>query len=339
MDFTTKVQITPHKEGLTYKDKILLLGSCFADEVGNHLKDYRFQVTVNPFGTLYNPCSIANSVERLALENEFTSQDIIERNGIFTSFYHHGSIFGATPDEFLATANNQLHTNAALLKEAHTIIITLGTAYVYTHLSRGMVVSNCHKIKASAFERRLLNEVEIRQELQKITDLIATNTRCRNIIFTVSPIRHLKDGAHANQLSKAALLLAVEQLILQSAKVPEHTGDSTQAPPAYSKQATVPRQYPTLSYFPAYEIMLDELRDYRFYAADMVHPSPLAVEYIFQRFTQTFISPAAQTLMNEAIRLTKAQNHRPLFPDTPQHSAFQKKLQEDMEEFNKKING
>ncbi|MEG0517416.1 MAG: GSCFA domain-containing protein [Bacteroidales bacterium] len=336
MDFTTKVQITPHKEGLTYKNKILMLGSCFADEVGKYLKDYRFQVMVNPFGTLYNPCSIANAIERLAIATEFTPEDVIESNGIFTSFYHHSSIFGTTPEEFLTTANNQLRTNAFFFKEADAIIITLGTAHIYTHPARRIVVSNCHKIKASAFERRLLDKAEISTELQKITDIIAANTQCQHIIFTVSPIRHLKDGAHANQLSKAALLLAVEQLILQSAKAQEHTNDSIHLSLTH-KQSDSPKPYPTLSYFPAYEIMMDELRDYRFYAADMVHPSPLAIEYIFHHFTQTFISQSARTLMNEAIRLTKAQNHRPLFPETPQYLAFQKRLQEDLEKFNKKI--
>lgn len=321
MDFTTKVQIPPIKEGITYKNKILMLGSCFANEVGNWLKDYRFHVKVNPFGTLYNPCSIANSVERLATAREFTPEEVIESNGIFTSFCHHSSIYAPSKEEFLQTANKQLRENAAFFKEADTFIITLGTAYIYRHIAKNITVSNCHKIKAAAFERRLMTIEECLAALNRIVTAIVSLSpdTPKKIIFTISPIRHLKDGAHGNQISKATLLMAVEQMI-QSPQEILHPQKGV--------------QYRNFSYFPAYEIMMDELRDYRFYACDMLHPSPLAVEYIFERFKGSFISPMALTVMQEAIRLTKSQNHRPLFPGSEEHAKFQKKLEQDLERFN-----
>lgn len=330
MNFTTPVEMNPVHPGITYQNKILMLGSCFADEVGHILKEYRFQTEINPFGTLYNPCSIANSVERLSGGQPFTPEEVILSGGIYTSFSHHSSVSGSSAEAFLEMANSRLAENAASFRQTDTFIITLGTAYIYRHRASGEVVSNCHKIKASEFNRSLLSVAECTAELLRITEGIEksipeagrSSTRSPRIIFTVSPIRHLKETAHGNQVSKSTLLLAVEELLKNRR---EHKTFGSNHFPV------------SLHYFPSYEIMMDELRDYRFYAADMVHPSPLAVEYIFERFKECFISTESYPLMREAMRLTKAENHRPLFPDTPEYARFLEKLEEDKATFFKKV--
>lgn len=321
MEFTTKVQIPVQKDGITYKNRILLLGSCFADEIGRYLQDYRFRVMVNPFGTLYNPVSIANSLERLADGKEFTEQDIVINNRICTSFYHHSSIYGLSAGEFLTKANAALQESARFFREADTLILTLGTAYIYKHIARKIIVSNCHKVKASEFERKLLTPEECTGELKRIVKILQNKPgiTLRRVIFTISPIRHLKDGAHGNQISKSTLLLGTETLL--NKVFAEAAGRDERV---------------SLHYFPSYEIMMDELRDYRFYGADMLHPSGTAVEYIFERFKAGFIEESCYPLMKEAIRLTKAMQHRPLFPESGEYEAFRKKLEQDLETFNKK---
>lgn len=321
MEFTTKVQIPVQEDGITYKNKILLLGSCFADEIGRCLQDYRFRVMVNPFGTLYNPASIANSLERLSCGTEFTEQDIVINNRICTSFYHHSSFYGFPAEEFLKKANTALEASSRFFREADTIVITLGTAFIYKHIARNIIVSNCHKVKASEFERKLLTPEECTEELKRSVNILQKNAGNipRKIIFTVSPIRHLKDGAHGNQISKSTLLLGTESLLSKApAEAPGRDGGVT------------------LHYFPSYEIMMDELRDYRFYDTDMLHPSRTAVEYIFERFKAGFIDGSCYPLMKEAMRLTKAIQHRPLFPESSEYEQFRKKLEEDLETFNKK---
>ena len=284
-NFTTKVVLKEGTGKLNYSSKIMMLGSCFTTEIGKIMQDYRFDVMVNPFGVLYNPCSIASSVERLIKCTEFVSDDVIQTNPTdssavkkYASFYHHSSFARSSAEEFLYNANEQLRKASIFLQEADTVIITLGTSWIYTNINSGKVVSNCHKRLASEFERSILSVEACTQTLKKITDFIPD----KNIIFTVSPIRHLKDGAHGNQISKGTLLLAIDKVISMGTKC---------------------------SYFPSYEIMMDELRDYRFYAEDMLHPSALAVKYIFEKFRESIISPLAIKQMEQNMRLTKAENH------------------------------
>ena len=283
--FTTPVAILEAAQKLDYNSRILMLGSCFSTEIGQVLKDYRFDVMVNPFGVLYNPCSIANSVKRLLHPEPFTAEEVIQTNPTdpnaaakFASFSHHSSFARLTPEEFLANANESLAVSAAFLNNADTVIITLGTAWTFTNRSTCKVVSNCHKRLAKEFDRELLSIDECFAELLET----ANSLKGKNVIFTVSPIRHMKDTAHGNQISKSTLLLAVEKVIGKCG---------------------------WCSYFPSYEIMMDELRDYRFYAEDLVHPSALAVKYIFEKFKESNISPLAFKQMENNIRLTKAENH------------------------------
>lgn len=309
MEFTTRIQIPFQKEGITYKNQILMLGSCFANEIGKQLKELWFNVEVNPFGTLYNPCSISASLERLCGNIEFCNENIIEcSHGLYSSFSHHSVFADTNADKFLKEANIRLKNDSAFFGETDTLIITLGTSYVYKHIKTGLIVSNCHKIPTANFERFRLTVEEIKTELEKIIALSSG----KKIIFTVSPIRHLKDGAHDNQISKSTLLLAIDEVITK------HQTD---------------RQ---ICYFPSYEIMMDELRDYRFYATDMVHPSTLAIDYIFERFRESFISSSEYSIIKEVHGLKSALSHRPLFPQSYAWEKFTTKLHKDLETFTKK---
>ncbi len=284
-NFRTKIDIRDEETGITYDSKIMMLGSCFTTEIGKILQDYRFNVMVNPFGTIYNPASILASLERIVSCRHFTEEEVIQTNPTdtlspkkYASFSHHSSFARPTGAEFLENANRELEITSKWLGNTDIIIITLGTAWVFINNNSTEVVSNCHKRVAKEFTRKLLDINECSEILMKIAGMFSD----KKIIFTVSPIRHFKDGAHGNQISKATLMLAIENVI---------------------------KECSWCKYFPAYEIMIDELRDYRFYAEDMMHPSPLAVQYIFEKFRQSHISATAFKQMDVNLRLTRAENH------------------------------
>ena len=299
MDLQTKVNSKPSEKKIGYQDKILLLGSCFADNIGAKFEEYYFQTTVNPFGTLYNPASIAT-----ALNHPTSSYTILHHNGLWHSMMHHGSFSCPNKEELLQRCEQSRQQLQDALKEATTIIVTFGTAWVYE--MDGQVVANCHKMPADRFVRRCLSVQEIVDIWQPIIQAMPD----KHWIFTVSPIRHLKDGLHANQISKAILLQAIDHLTQISTTL-YHLIPSC-----------------TIHYFPSYEIMMDELRDYRFYAEDMVHPSPLAVEYIWQRFVETYMSAATRDEMHVLHQLWRDRHHRFLHPDSPEAMAFAQRLSE-----------
>lgn len=270
---------------ISLKDRIFVLGSCFADNIGGKMVDLGFDVCVNPFGTIYNPVSVCNSIARLTSGIPFSESECVQMGagaGLVCSFSHHTSFARRTEDEFLNVANASLKEASLWWKAATKVIITLGTAWIYEYLRSGETVSNCLKIDAKEFSRRRLS---VRETATLLMNMIARHPE-KEFIFTVSPIRHLKDGAHGNQLSKSTLLLALNEVI---AKFPERC-----------------------EYFPAYEIVLDELRDYRFYAADMIHPSDQAVDYLWSRFVG-FAMPESELPALDARRreLLRAQ-HRPI---------------------------
>ena len=284
MKLYTSVDIAPSARQIGYGDKILLLGSCFADNMGAKFSEHYFQATVNPFGTLYNPASIA-----AAITNVGNSQ-LVEHNGLWHSMMHHGAFSGKDKEEVLTRCEQSRALLQRALMEASTVVVTFGTAWVYE--MEGKVVANCHKLPANRFTRRCLTVNEIVEMWQPIVASMPD----KHWIFTVSPIRHVKDGLHANQISKAILLQAVDQL--------------------------------GQSYFPSYEIMMDELRDYRFYAEDMVHPSAVAVEYIWQRFVDTYMNKDTQTEMRVLNQLWRDNQHRMLHPDTDEARTFLQRLAE-----------
>ena len=282
----TPVTDLPCKVGISYDDKILMLGSCFSDNIGRQLSDFGFDVCVNPFGTLYNPVSILQSVELLAGAGLFGVDDCVQIGAgdeRWCSFSHHTSFARGSAEEFLFNANTALQAARSFFADCNKIIITLGTAWCFRNVETGRIVSNCLKRPAAEFVRERLSSAEVEFCLSKIATLCSSSACSKELIFTVSPIRHFKDGAHGNQVSKASLLLGVEDFIS-----------------GYAGGA---------DYFPAYEIMMDELRDYRFYAEDMCHPSAQAVDYIRERFLSWALPASEQDRLEENIRAFKRSQH------------------------------
>ncbi len=285
MKLQTPVTIGKNVFRATFEDKFFALGSCFADNIGGKMASLGFDISVNPFGTLYNPVSVCNSVARLSSGVPFTEKECVRMgagSSLICSFSHHTAAARATKEEFLKDANASLTEASKAWKEASKVIITLGTAWCFEHIASGEIVSNCLKIDAKEFNRRRLSVSETSTLLKNMVSRFPE----KGFIFTVSPIRHLKDGAHGNQLSKSVLLLAIDE-VLQA--FPERT-----------------------DYFPAYEIFMDELRDYRFYAPDMVHPSPQAVDYIWGRFAQWALREEDIPELEARQKALLASAHRPI---------------------------
>jgi len=308
MKLQTIVDIAPSAWKIGYEDKILMLGSCFADEIGEQMTQRALQVTCNPFGTLYNPLSIAQALTMTEMPA------LIQHEGLWHSMAHHGSFSRADRQEAELAVRNSIDTMQQALQEATVVIVTFGTVWVYemnltaersnseTVIQRsgltaegGHVVANCHKLPADRFTRRRLSVEEI---VAAWKPLIARYPD-KHWLFTVSPIRHIKDGLHENQLSKATLLQAVECLTGEAGPTAERS---------YSETVLQPKAV----YFPSYEIVLDELRDYRFYADDLVHPSSLAISYIWERFIDTFCTPQTRNEMTIQFKRWKQTQHRPL---------------------------
>lgn len=292
MKLYTSVDIAPSPKKIAYNDKILLLGSCFADNIGAKFGEYYFQTTVNPYGTLYNPASIAKAISGIG--NGVSDIEFVEHNGLWHSLSHHGSFSRADKEDLVRACEQSRVQLREALQQASIMIITFGTAWVYEYEDK--VVANCHKLPANRFVRRRMTVDEIVEIWQPILAAMPD----KHWIFTVSPIRHVKDGLHENQISKAILLQAVDRLT--------------------AKQLDSP--IGGLSYFPSYEIMLDELRDYRFYAEDMVHPSQVAVDYIWQRFVDTYMTADTQNEMRTLHQLWRDRHHRFLHPDSPDAQQF-----------------
>ena len=301
MKFTTPINIKTNKT-IDHNSRIVMLGSCFAENIGKRLTDCGFNVIVNPMGILYNPKSIAAALERLTTGTEFTANDLFYHNGLWASFMHHGSFSHTDKAEALRMMNERLKEGHEQLKNVTHLIITFGSAEVYEH--NGVVVSNCHKLPAREFTHRLLSIDEIISlNFQPLTFNSQLST-----LFTISPVRYMGEGAHHGQLNKATLLLATDQIC-------KATGTD---------------------YFPSYEIMMDELRDYRFYATDMIHPSEVAVDYIFERFTDTYLTDEAIRTAEEVQKIKKSLSHRPLHPDSEEYEKFKQKLSQQIEEITKK---
>jgi hypothetical protein len=302
--FLTHIDIPELPRKITYQTPVLSMGSCFADNIGQALQQRYFPVTKNPFGIVYNPLSIAQSLQRLDSGDLFTAEEIIYTHDLYTSFFHHGSFSHPDKTIFLKTANDLLQKGADTFRESKIVMLSLGTAWAYRHKASGQVVANCHKIPASEFERFMLSVDEIVNILFPII-----RSSDKEWIMTVSPIRHWKDGAHGNQLSKATLLMAIEKLQQETEKI---------------------------YYFPAYEIMMDELRDYRFYADDMLHPSSQAVNYIWERFSEIAFDDNTKQILKEVEKIVVARNHRPFYPETEAYRRFKENLDKQITKINER---
>lgn len=296
MDFSTKINIPNVKRKYGYTDRFMLIGSCFAENIGKQLACSKFSIDINPFGIQYNPSSIGRALRLLLDGRPFAATDLFCEKGIYYSFMHHGSFSADTENGCLELINSRFEKAAEGIRTASVLVVTLGTAWVYKLKSTGEIVSNCHKLPEKMFVRERLSVDEIVEDWSLLlNDLFSVNPGM-NVLFTVSPIRHWKDGAHENQLSKATLLLAVDEL----------------------KRKFVGRT----DYFPSYEIMMDELRDYRFYADDMIHPSPLAVNYIWEKFCENYITPQSKEVMKEIEEIRKAVAHRPFRQESEAYRQF-----------------
>lgn len=290
MKFRTEITLAPWSEKIEYDDSIVCLGSCFASNIATKLKESKFNAVDNPLGILFNPISIANSLRMMTSQRVITTSDVFERNGRYVSFMFHSSLSGATPEEAVTAMQDAIAKGGEALKKAKLIIITLGSAYVWRDRS-GEVVANCHQVGAKNFTSELLSLEDIVQSLEDITTLTTAK-----ILFTVSPVRHLNDGLEGNSLSKALLRVAINKMV---EKYPER-----------------------VSYFPAYEIVMDDLRDYRFYNADMLHPSPQAVDYIAEKFFDVALSERTKQQRSKVLEIMQARNHRPLNPASEAYKNF-----------------
>jgi len=300
--FHTPVSIPEYSWKTGYRKKNMFTGSCFTENVGQRMERLKYPADINPFGILYNPVSVANGLQLLLDRKHFLQSDLLEHNGLWHSFYHHGRFSSPDPQEALQTINERIGVSADFLNTADFLFITFGTAWVYRYKKSGKVVSNCHKIPAGEFERERLSVEQIVRIYEKMLRLLWKANPELKVIFTVSPIRHWKDGAHGNQISKAILLLATEQIV---------------------------KSFPeACAYFPSYEIVMDELRDYRFYAADMLHLSEVAVDHIWQLFEENLIDEESKKLSSKVQKIRNAQEHLPINPNSEEYGIFLQKLYE-----------
>ncbi len=297
--FTTKVTITPLKEPMGYPDNWLSLGSCFADNIGGKLRNAGFMTCLNPFGVLFNPISIATSLQTIMDYIPIAEDELFQLGSLWNHFQFSNLYSGVDRSATLQAMNKQLEEASSFFNTTNVLMLTFGTAWVYEYNKTGEVVSNCHKLPANAFRRRRLSVNEI---VRSYTDLLQKLPERIRIIMTVSPVRHWKDGAHENTVSKSTLHLAIEELI---ARYPD-----------------------SIVYFPAYELVIDELRDYRFYNDDLVHPTLKAVEYVWNAFKIWAFSSETRSVISKVEQFRNMENHRSIHPESTEHQEFKKKTED-----------
>ncbi len=300
MIFRTEIKIPKSDFQIRLQDKIMLLGSCFAENIGKKLIENKFDAILNPFGILYNPLSIAKALERLSDGNHFTESDLVFKNNVYQSFMHHSRFSDHNRTACLERIGKSFSVAAKKMKTTDYFLITFGTAYAYRLKSTNELVVNCHKFPADYFVRERLDIRTIVEEWEQLLRRILLVNPNAKFIFSVSPIRHWKDGAHENQLSKSVLHLSIHEL--QN------------------------RFKNSVGYFCAYEILLDELRDYRFFEEDMMHPSATAVEYIWEKFTETHFTDAAKEFIGEWGKVLRMLMHRPFNENTDNCRAFRQQV-------------
>lgn len=311
MDFRTAIKPAPATIRVDHSSGIMMLGSCFSDNIGRRLLDGLFDVDVNPMGTLYNPASIASALDDIMERREFAAADLFEHDGRWHSFAHHSRFSDTDPEKVLKGINSRLRTAHDNLRLGRVLIVTLGTAWIFSLRATGRVVSNCHKLPQAMFERSRMSVSDIVTLWQPLLSRLREFNPSLQVIFTVSPIRHLADGAHGNQLSKATLLLAVDALI--------EAASTVMPTEAVCPDGTIllidPVPPMAMEYFPAYEALMDDLRDYRFYAADMTHPSETAADYVYSLFASSHMSEATRGLAAACRKVTRRLAHWPMTDD------------------------
>jgi len=297
------------KNFIDYNSKVILLGSCFSDNIGKKLRYHKFQSVLNPFGILFHPKAIESVIKNAITKKEYTEEDVFFFNERWQSFTTHSKLSASSKEEAL----NQLNQGSALintaLKSSTHIIITLGTSWVYRFLASGKIVANCHKVPQHKFKKELLPITEINKSLSSIISLVRKVNPNINFIFTISPVRHLRDGFIENQQSKSHLISALHQII---------------------------KNQKNIFYFPSYEIMMDELRDYRFYKEDMIHPNQIAINYIWEKFYENWLSDEAIDLKKQVIKIQRGLEHKPFNTDSNEYREFLSSLQKKIKALKKK---
>jgi hypothetical protein len=295
MHFRLTFPVAPLEPAFEYRDQLLLMGSCFAEEMGEKLQQHLFPALLNPHGILYNPISITKAVHSYLDNKQYTEADLFMHNDLWHSWDHHSRFSALTPAAVLDNINAAQEQAAICLSKARWLVITLGSAHAYVLKETGQLVANCHKVPMSAFYKKLLTVDEIITALDNMMHRHFFRNRDINILFTVSPVRYARDGVVENNLSKAILLQVVHQLV---------------------------NKFDRLFYFPAYELVIDDLRDYRFYKDDLLHPNETAVNYVWEHFVNSCVHPNSQQLLKTIQELNRARQHKPFNPESPQHQQF-----------------
>lgn len=313
MNFRTDINIDKQEFSINHSQKILMLGSCFSDNIGAKLIEHKFQSLVNPFGVLYNPLSVATHINNVIENKAPQSSEIHNHKGLNYHFLYHSSFSSIDKDSCFHCVQNAFNCVKNEISNLDVLIITWGTAYIYRRLDNGELVANCHKLPAKEFSREILSVDQIVSVYNELINKLKSIRPNLKIIFTVSPVRHLKDGFVQNQRSKARLLLAVEQL--QSC-------------------------FSNVLYFPSYEIVMDDLRDYRFFNTDMTHPSNEAIQYIWEKFSDAFFIKDTKVINKEVLKLSRAYSHKLFFPESDEAKKFAKanlKLIDHLHQLNQNI--
>ena len=302
MKFRTEVEIPISEKKIQISDSLFSIGSCFATEISVKLSDSQFQTLNNPFGTLFNPWAVKNSIQEIFENKIYTEEDLDFHQGEYLSFNHHTSFNSENQKDTLRKINEKINLAHEFLKRSNWVIITYGTAFVYEHLAQNIFVANCHKIPQTNFNKRLLTHEELVNSITETCHILKKiSPKEAQILFTLSPVRHTKDGFSENNLSKAKLLCAIHEVV---------------------------EQHENCRYIPVYEIVMDDLRDYRFYKEDLIQPSEQAVQYIWEKFKKAYVSDEADRFSNENLKIKQALEHRPKDKNSPKHQTFLKQLQE-----------
>jgi lysophospholipase L1-like esterase len=311
MKLQTKVILKKENRILIdYNSNILLIGSCFSENIGEKLNYFKFQTKQNPLGILFHPRAIENLITNVINEKTYTEDDLVFQNERWHSFDAHSSLSSSDKNELLENLNLAITSTSNQLRSASHIIITLGTSWIYRHIESDAIVANCHKIPQKKFLKEILTIDEITESLEGIVALLKSINKDVDILFTVSPVRHLKDGFIENTRSKSHLISAVHSVV----DIRKNT-----------------------HYFPSYEIMMDELRDYRFYTEDMIHPNTTAINYIWEKFIYTWFSEDSLNFMKEIDVIQKGILHRPFNENSKEHQQFLKNLESKKDTITKKF--
>ncbi len=306
MELQTKISLQSQLHNqIDYNSNVLLLGSCFVENIGEKLNYYKFQNTINPFGILFHPIAIERLVTNAINQKKYTEEDIFFHNERWHCFDAHSKLSSTSKENLLKELNKQINLTAQQLNNVSHVIITLGTAWVYRDIETEAKVANCHKVPQKQFKKEILSIEEITSSLENIERQIRLVNPNIQFIYTVSPVRHLKDGFIENTQSKAHLISAIHQSLNQKSAIANHQS----------------------CYFPSYEIMMDELRDYRFYTDDMIHPNDTAINYIWKKFKAVWMSAEVYSIMDEVESIQKGLRHKPFNPKSKAHIQFLEHLE------------